>query len=76
LDVNGSVHGRGFESHSPPLTRFSGNCSQDCHTIDGTTSDRCVQPGTLGKGFDEAMPHNDNEFLVKNVFFPKFDDTE
>jgi hypothetical protein len=50
-------------------------------------------PGTLGKGFDEVMPHNDNEFLVKtienvkkncifsaflvkNEFFPKFDDTE
>jgi hypothetical protein len=29
-------------------------------------------PGTLGKGFDEVMPH----FLVKNEFFPKFDDTE
>jgi hypothetical protein len=23
--------------------------------------------GTLGKGFDEAMPHNDNEFLVKTI---------
>jgi hypothetical protein len=22
-------------------------------------------PGTLGKGFDEVMPHNDNKFLVK-----------
>jgi hypothetical protein len=48
--------------------------------------------GTLGKGFDEVMPHNDNEFLVKPIenveeklhflsffgeeFFPKFDDTE
>jgi hypothetical protein len=42
--------------------------------------------GTLGKGFDEVMPHNDNEFLViscifsaflvKNEFFPKFYDTE
>jgi hypothetical protein len=48
---------------------------------------------TLGKGFDEVMPHHDNEFLVKtienveeklhflsflvkNAFFPKFDDTE
>jgi hypothetical protein len=48
-------------------------------------------PGTLGKGFDEVMPHSDNEFLVKTIenveekvhflsflgeFFPKFDDTE
>jgi hypothetical protein len=34
-------------------------------------------PGTLGKGFEEVMPHNDNEFfLAKNLFFPKFDDTE
>jgi hypothetical protein len=46
-------------------------------------------PGTLGKGFDEVASHNDNEFLenveeklhfsaflVKNEFFPKFDDTE
>jgi hypothetical protein len=24
-------------------------------------------PGTLGKGFDEVMPHNDNEFLVKTI---------
>jgi hypothetical protein len=35
--------------------------------------------GILGKGFDEVMPHNDNEFLVKTIengFFPKFDDTE
>jgi hypothetical protein len=23
--------------------------------------------GTLGKGFDEVMPHNDNEFLVKTI---------
>jgi hypothetical protein len=44
-------------------------------------------PGTLGKRFDEVMPHNNNEFLVKTIenveeklhflkFFPKFDDTE
>jgi hypothetical protein len=25
----------------------------------------CIAIGTLGKGFDEVMPHNDNEFLVK-----------
>jgi hypothetical protein len=24
-------------------------------------------PGTLGKGFDEDMPHTDNEFLVKTI---------
>jgi hypothetical protein len=24
-------------------------------------------PGTLGKGFDEVMPHNDNEFIVKTI---------
>jgi hypothetical protein len=24
-------------------------------------------PGSLGKGFDEVMPHNDNEFLVKTI---------
>jgi hypothetical protein len=24
--------------------------------------------GTLGKGFDEVMPHNDNGFLVKTIF--------
>jgi hypothetical protein len=23
--------------------------------------------GTLGKGFDEVMSHNDNEFLVKTI---------
>jgi hypothetical protein len=23
--------------------------------------------GTLGKGFDEVMPHNDNELLVKTI---------
>jgi hypothetical protein len=23
--------------------------------------------GTLGKGFDEVMPHNDNEFIVKTI---------
>jgi hypothetical protein len=23
--------------------------------------------GTLGKGFDEVMPHNDNEFLVQTI---------
>jgi hypothetical protein len=23
--------------------------------------------GTLGKGFDEVMPHNVNEFLVKTI---------
>jgi hypothetical protein len=23
--------------------------------------------GMLGKGFDEVMPHNDNEFLVKTI---------
>jgi hypothetical protein len=23
--------------------------------------------GTLGKGFDEVMRHNDNEFLVKTI---------
>jgi hypothetical protein len=22
---------------------------------------------TLGKGFDEVMPHNDNKFLVKTI---------
>jgi hypothetical protein len=37
-------------------------------------------PGTLGKGFDEVMPHNDNEFLLskplkmskKNCIFSAF----
>jgi hypothetical protein len=24
-------------------------------------------PGTQGKGFDEVMPHNDNEFLAKTI---------
>jgi hypothetical protein len=45
-------------------------------------------PGTLGKGFDEVMPHNNNKFLVKTIenveeklhflsfFGEKFDDTE
>jgi hypothetical protein len=23
--------------------------------------------GTLGKGFGEVLPHNDNEFLVKTI---------
>jgi hypothetical protein len=23
--------------------------------------------GTLGKGFDKVMPHNDNKFLVKTI---------
>jgi ABC-type phosphate/phosphonate transport system permease subunit len=23
--------------------------------------------GTLGKGFDEVMPYNDNKFLVKTI---------
>jgi hypothetical protein len=27
----------------------------------------CIAIGTLGKGFDEVMPHNDNEFLVKTI---------
>jgi hypothetical protein len=25
--------------------------------------------GTLGKGFDEVMPHNDNEFLDDTEWF-------
>jgi hypothetical protein len=24
-------------------------------------------PGTLGKGFDEVMPHNNIEYLVKTI---------
>jgi hypothetical protein len=24
-------------------------------------------PGTLGKEYNEVMPHNDNEFLVKTI---------
>jgi hypothetical protein len=28
--------------------------------------------GTLGKGFDEVMPHNDNKFLVKTIFLSFF----
>jgi hypothetical protein len=27
----------------------------------------CIAIGTLGKGFDEVMPHNDNENLVKTI---------
>jgi hypothetical protein len=27
----------------------------------------CIAIGTLGKGFDEVMPDNDNEFLVKTI---------
>jgi hypothetical protein len=27
----------------------------------------CIAIGTLGKGFHEDMPHNDNKFLVKTI---------
>jgi hypothetical protein len=24
-------------------------------------------PGPLGKGFDDVLPHNDNKFIVKTI---------